>query len=63
MHNDIQRGIGAVLIAFAIIGLFLWLAATRLSPETTLGGGGIAVLIALFVTLAIGAFLLRRKKR
>jgi len=36
MKDDAHRGIGAVLIAFAVIGLLLWLAMTRLSPQTTL---------------------------
>ena len=63
MTPETQRGIGAILIAFALIGIILWLAATRLAPETTLSGGGLAVAATLFVTLAVAVILVRGKKR
>ena len=62
MKDDAHRGIGAVLIAFAVIGLLLWLAMTRLSPQTTLTvvGGGVALL--LLAALGAGIVLIRRHK-
>ena len=60
MHNDARRGAGAVLIAFAAIGLLLWLAATRLSPDTTLGAGGLVVGCGFLCMLGVGIVLVRR---
>lgn len=62
MTPNTKRGIGAVLIAFGAIGVLLWLAVARLSPETALGLGGMAAGFAAPVAIFVGVVFLRYSK-
>jgi hypothetical protein len=58
-----QRGIGAVMIAFGVIGLLLWLAVARLSADTAFGTPGLVIAAMFLFDLGIGVFFVRRKSR
>ena len=62
MPNDTKRGIGAVLVAMGAIGLLLWLAVARLSPETALGPLGLLILVAVIGAGLLGLWLVRKNR-
>ncbi len=63
MPTPKQRGIGAVMIAFGIIGLLLWLAVARLSPDTAFAMSGLIIAAMFVFDIGMGVFLIRRKNR